>query len=159
MTDNFKRFRNKAISEALTTAQSDITDLESLTSANEGFTSDSTITLSTGGSATQTATIQLKDSTGTNIAAVHKLRVYMCTDSAGATPSSSGAATSATVTTGTLLKAVTTKLDFEFLTNSSGVGVITFDNTGGGGAYTNRVVLVLPNGKLVVSSALNVATS
>lgn len=118
--------------------------------------SSSTITLGVAAGTVQTATIQLKDANGTNIAAVHRIVVYMATDAAGATPSVAGANGAVTATTGVVLKAHTAKLHFEIVTDANGVAVISFDNAGGAGAYTNRVVLVLPTGKVVVSAALAV---
>jgi len=123
------------------------------------LSSASTITLGAPSGTTQTATIQAKDSDGNNIAAVQRLEVYMCTDSAGATPSGTGVNTSVTATTGTVLKAHTAKLHLEVITDANGVAVLSFNNASGGGSYTDRVALVLPNGKLVVSNALAVANA
>jgi hypothetical protein len=119
----------------------------------------STITLGAAGAATQTATIQLKDAAGTNVATARKIEVYMATDAAGA-KSSAGAATSVTVSTGQELKVNTAKLHWDIVTDATGVAVLTFNNTGGGGAYTDRVALIQShNGELIVSSALNVGTT
>lgn len=119
----------------------------------------STITLGTGGSATQTATIQLADAAGNALSGVRLVEVYMATDAAGATLSVAGASTSVTATTGAILKAHTAKLHLAVVTDAAGKAVLVFNNTGGGGAYTDRVVLSLPGLGVVVSSALNVATS
>jgi hypothetical protein len=120
------------------------------------FSDQSTITLGTPASAQQTATIQIKDEAGTNVAAVQRLEAYMCTDSAGATPSSAGANTSVTATTGAILNTIAAKLKFELLTNASGQAVLNFNNTSGAGTYADRVAVVLPNGKILVSAALAV---
>ncbi len=122
--------------------------------AASGFSSLSTITLGASGGNTQTATIQLKDSTGANIAAVQKIEVYMATDALGATPSVSGAAVGVSVTTGALLQALTAKLHFDLITNASGAVALSFDNTGASGPYTDRIVLVLPTGGVLVSGLL-----
>lgn len=119
----------------------------------------STITLNAGGSVTQTATVALKDANGNTLTGVHVLELYMCTDANGATPSTSGAEVSAAPTTGAAITTHTAKLHWVAATNTSGSLVLTFDNTGGGGAYTDRVALVLPGGKVVVSDALNVGTA
>lgn len=119
----------------------------------------STIGLSAGGGVTQTATITLKDADGNALTGVRTIVVFMATDAAGGAPSTAGAQVSATATTGAVLKAHTAKLHWTIVTDANGVAVLTFDNTGGGGAYTDRVVLVLPTGKHVVSAALNVATA
>jgi hypothetical protein len=122
-----------------------------------GPTPDSTITLGTPAGTTQTATIQLRDGAGP-LAARRLIRAYM-TDDATGTPSAAGAATGVTFTTGDKLAARPVgdeTLDFDLVTDSSGVAVLTFDNAGGGGVYADRVVLVLPDGSLVVSAALAV---
>lgn len=119
----------------------------------------STITLSAGGAVTQTATIQLKDALGANLAAVRKIQAFMVTDASGATPSSAGAAVGVTATTGAIITALEAKLNFDIVTDANGVAVLEFDNTGGGGVYTDRVALVLPDGSLVVSAALATAVA
>lgn len=124
-----------------------------------GFSNLSTITLGAAGSNTQTATIQLKDSTGANLAQVQKIEVYMCTDSAGATPSVSGANNGVSVTTGASLFVAVSKLYFNLISTAAGVVQLTFDNTGGSGPYTDRLVLVLPANQVVVSSALFVQST
>lgn len=134
-----------------------INDLKNGAADRNGVASNqSTITLGAPSGTTQTATIQLKDELGNNVAAVQRIEVYMATDSAGATPSSSGANTSAAPTTGTVLKAHTAKLHWELITNASGQAVLSFNNASGSGTYADRVVLVLPGGKVLVSSALAV---
>lgn len=119
---------------------------------------NSTLTLSAPG-VTQTISGQLKDINGDNIVGVTKVRAYMCTDSAGATPSSSGTAGDVTATTGAILKAHTAKLDFDIVTNATGAFVLSFPNTGGGDTYTDKLALVLPTGDLKISDALAVATA
>jgi hypothetical protein len=119
-------------------------------------TANSTIALSAGGSATQTATITLKDADDAALAAVRRVEVYMAD---GDTPSSAGANSGVTATTGAIVTAHTTDLHFTSVTDDNGVLVLEFDNTSGGGAYTDRVILVLPTGAVVVSAALNTATS
>jgi len=147
-------------------AAADFTKLTSLTAtaaelnvAANAASSSSTITLGAGGGTTQTATFQMKDADGNAIAAVHHIRVYMATDAAGATPSAAGCNGAATVSVGAEVKIHTAKLVWDLVTDANGSVVITFNNAGGGGAYTDRVVLVLPNGQVVVSAALNVATA
>jgi hypothetical protein len=119
-----------------------------------GYSSLSTITNGVPAGSLQSVTIQLNDSTGTAIAAVQVIHVYMATDSAGAVPSTVGVGSSVTVTTGALLKAQTAKLYFDIVTNASGQAVLSFDNTGGGNVYTDRVVLILPAGGVLVGAPL-----
>ena len=84
----------------------------------------------------------------------------MVTDAEGDTASSAGANTSAGATTGTELITHTAKLAWEIMTHTDGTFVLTFDNTGGGGAYTDRVAVYVPiNGVAKVSGALNVANA
>jgi hypothetical protein len=110
------------------------------------YSSASTITLGAGGATTQAAAIQLKDADGNAIAAVQKIRVYVSDDAAGATPATSGCNGAVTVSVGATLKVQTAKLDWDLVTDANGAVTLTFDNTGGGGAYTKYVVVVLPNG-------------
>lgn len=124
-----------------------------------GFGSLSTITLGPANNAVQTATIQLKDSTGANISAAQKIQVYMCTDVNGAIPSVLGVQVAVTITTGNTLKVQTAKLFWDLVTNTSGVSVLSFDNTGAAGQYTDRVALVLPTGQLLVSNPLAVSST
>lgn len=131
----------------------------SATGVAAGFSNLSTITLGPAGSNTQTATIQLKDSTGANLTQVQKIEVYMATDSAGATPSVSGANNTVTVTTGASLFVAVPKLYFNVITTAAGVAQLTFDNTGGSGPYTDRLVLVLPANQVVVSGQLFVQST
>lgn len=120
-------------------------------------TSQSTVVPGAPGDKVQDVTITLKDADGDALTGVREVTVYMATDAGGATPSSSGAGTSVTATTGAVLKADTAKLVLRCITDANGVLVLHFDNTGGGGAYTDRVVLVLPSGNGVkVSAALAV---
>lgn len=134
-----------------------VNNLSTNVADRNGVVSDqSTITLGAAAGTAQVATIQAKDELGANVAAVQRLEVYLCTDAVGATPSSAGANGTVSVTTGALLKAHTAKLHFEVMTNASGAAAITFDNAAGGAAYTDRVAVVLPSGKVVVSAALAV---
>jgi hypothetical protein len=118
---------------------------------------NSTVTLAAAVGDSQVATITLKDISGTTLATPRRIHVYMCTDAAGATPSSAGAATSVTVGGGgVLLSTTTAKLDFQIVVGATGIATLTFNNTGGSANYTDRVALELPSGALIVSSALNV---
>lgn len=119
-------------------------------------TAQSTVTPAVPAGTTQEVDIQLNDADGTALAGVHLIEVYMATDAAGATPSVAGANTSVTATTGAVLREDTPLLHWRILTDATGLAQLTFDNAGGGGPYTDRVVLVLPNGALVVSAALAV---
>jgi len=121
--------------------------------------SNSTITLGSPSGTTQVATIQLKDGADAAIADVRSCLVYMATDAAGATPSATGANASVTVSTGAAVVVLTAKLNWQLVTDATGAAALTFDNNGGGGTYTDRVVLVLPTGEVVVSSALAVANA
>jgi predicted RecA/RadA family phage recombinase len=122
----------------------------------------SEITLGPPTGTTQTATVQIKDIKNANIEEIRKLRAYMAdgSDDTGATKSTTGANTSAGVTTGTELLENAAKLDWDVETDASGQVVFTFDNDGGGGAYTDRLVVVIPHtGELLVSDQLNVAAA
>ena len=82
----------------------------------------------------------------------------MVTDAEGDTASVAGANTSAGATTGTEMIVHTAKLAWEIMTHTDGTFVVTFDNSGGGAAYTDRLAIYLPHsGEAIVSSALNVA--
>lgn len=121
---------------------------------------DVTLVLSTGGSATQTITGTIKDADGKTIAEQRKITAIMVTDAQGDTASGTGANTSAAPTTGTALITHTNKLAWEIMTHTDGTFVMTYDNTSGGGAYTDRLAVYLPHsGEAIVSDALNVATS
>ena len=115
----------------------------------------STIALGSPAGTTQVATITIRDGDAAAIAARRHIRVYLTDDSTG-TPSAAGAFASATVTTGDTLLEPTATLHFEIITDASGVAEITFDNAGGAGTYADRVVLVLPDGRLLISDALAV---
>lgn len=142
---------------AVPTATGTGTEIDAMT--KNVYSSASTITLGAGGAVTQAAAIQLKDADGNAIAAVQKIRVYVSDDAAGATPATSGCNGAVTVSVGATLKVQTAKLDWDLVTDANGAVTLTFDNTGGGGNYTKYVVVVLPNGKVLVSAALNVATA
>jgi predicted RecA/RadA family phage recombinase len=137
-----------AINEVDADVAAAVTHIASTSTATPGATGTS-----------QDITIQLKDLAGDNIAAVQKIRAYMCTDAAGATPSATGCNGNVTASTGAILAALTAKLDFDIVTDATGAAVINFDNAGGGDVYADRLALVLPNGQLVVSDALAVATA
>lgn len=118
------------------------------------------LVLNTGGSTTQTCTGTLQDTDGSTISEQRKITVIMVTDAEGDTASGTGANTSAAPTTGTALITHTAKLAWEIMTHTDGTFVLTFDNTSGGGAYTDRVAVYLPHsGEAVVSDALNVANA
>jgi hypothetical protein len=119
-------------------------------------TERSTIELSAGGGVTQTATITLRDATGDVIKAVQVLDVYMCTDDAGATPSEVGAEEGVTIDPGAAVVVHTTDLAWKIAFPATGIVVLEFDHTLGAEPYEDRIALVLPNGKMVVSEALNV---
>ncbi len=121
--------------------------------------SASTITLGAGGAPTQAAAIQLKDADANGVGAGQMIEVYVSDDSVGLTPASATVNGAVTVSVGATLKVDTAKLHWRLVTDATGAVTLTFDNTGGGGAYTKYVVLVLPNRKLKVSAALNVATA
>lgn len=114
----------------------------------------STVVVAAPSGTTQTITITLKNSAGTTIAAVQSVDAYFCTDAAGATPSGTGAGTSVTATTGAVISAHTAKLHLALVSDANGVIVLSVDNASGGGTYTNRLALILPNGRLKISDAL-----
>lgn len=108
------------------------------------------------GTDTQTATFTIKDEFGTTLTVPTHVRVYMSTDAAGEVISSSGVHTSVAIsgTSASILKTNTALLDFDVI--AVGSFVLTFTNTSGSGIYTDHAVLVAPDGKIVVSSALAV---
>lgn len=135
------------------------TEVDALSGITSYPTGNSTITLGSTGAATQTATIQLKNAANANIADIRAVRIYLSGDPNNLTISSTAAATSTTVTTGSAIVTQTANLVFDAISNASGVVALTVNNTGGGASLTDRVVLVLPNGDVVMSGALDVATA
>ncbi len=94
------------------------------------------------------ATITLKDLAGTTKAAVSRATVWI-SDTAGAAPSGTAPNGATSITTGTQLKEVTTKVLFDVLSNSSGVIAVTVTNTTALNFYVN-----VAYGGVVVSSAV-----
>jgi hypothetical protein len=128
--------------------------VSSVTGAS-GVSSQSTLSVATAVSTNQTVTVTLKDVSGATLAVPAVVRVYMCTDSAGATPSAAGANTSVTIGGGgTSMVVDTAKLDWIVDVGATGVFTMVFANAGGS-TYTDRVALVLPNGEVKVSAALS----
>jgi hypothetical protein len=84
---------------------------------------------------------------------------YFATDADGATPSTSGAGTGVTATTGEVLKAHTSKLHLQVVTDDTGKAVLSVNNSGGGSAYTDRLVVVNPDGSVTVGDALATPSS
>lgn len=108
--------------------------------------------------ATQTATFQAKDADGNNIAAVQRVRIYLATLATGSVLAAAAFAAVAP-TTGTILKAHTAKLDWDFLTDSNGVLVLSINNTGGSDHYAVFAIAILPNGKIKASLVTDVRNS
>lgn len=110
-----------------------------------------TVALSAGAADTMTITITLKDAFGTAFAERHRVEVYISTSSAGAGLSATSYSGALTATTGDILTAHTAKKHVTAVTNASGVLVLSLvDTAKAAGEY---VVVVLPNGKLIVSAA------
>lgn len=145
----------------------------------DGAGTNSTWVLSAAGSP-QTATLTLKDAAGATITAAQQIEIY--TSDANGAVFMSDLASSLTVTTGTVFAALceyetsngqwgtaaskipacggTGTLDFaEIVVPASGVVVVRCTNTNNiANSYVARLSALLPNGKLLISAALNCYT-
>lgn len=99
------------------------------------------------GTETIVVTLQLKDVTGTALAAAARATVWI-SDTAGAAPSASPPAGHVTISTGTLLKQVTTDVLFDVVSNASGVIGVSLVSATAATWFVNVAI-----GSLVVSSA------
>lgn len=97
-------------------------------------------------------TITLKDLAGTTKAAVSKATVWI-SDTAGAAPSGTPPDGATSITTGTQLKELTTKVLFEALSNASGVIGLTITETTAKSFFVN----VAQGGVVASSSAVTFA--
>lgn len=118
-----------------------------LQGANKGV---ATIGLAAGASNVMTATIQLTDAFGNNIAERRRVEFYMTTDAEGDNVTASAYSGSLTVTTGTQLVALTAKKHVVALSDANGAVVFTITDTAK--PATERVAVVNPDGSLSISA-------
>lgn len=109
-----------------------------------------TIALAAGAANVMGITIQLKDAFGVNVAERRRVEFYMSTDAEGDGLTGSTYSGDFAATTGVILSALTAKKHITALTNASGALVLTLTDTNK--PATERVCVVLPNGKLSVSA-------
>ena len=97
-------------------------------------------------------TIQLKDFAGNNLTVAASIKAYMANESTGLTYHVSDLATDLVATTGTL--AVTlTKGVYQLVSTAD--GLIIIDAEDDGDMTATYLVLVMPNGRLVVSDEID----
>ncbi|MCX6227345.1 MAG: hypothetical protein NTV01_21840 [Bacteroidia bacterium] len=123
------------------------------------YSSATTLTVTDSSSTTSIVTITLKDASGDAVSGIQLIRVYLADDASGNTPCTVDASGTVTFTTGNILKTITSKRDWDVVTNTSGVAVLSVSNAGAVGSYGRYVVLVLPNRKIKVSAIVNPAGS
>jgi hypothetical protein len=109
-----------------------------------------TPTLSVGAEDTNAipVTIQLKDQTGTNLAAKCRATVWLSATAAATTTGLTAPNGTVSFTTGTLLKEVTTKVMWEVVTDATGKLVLSIGDSGTPTFYVNVAV-----GAVIASSA------
>jgi len=99
-------------------------------------------------------TVQLKDYAGNNLTVPNSITAYWASDSAGLTYAVSDLTTDLAATTGTLA-VLLTKGVYQLV--STAAGLIVMDAEDSGASTAAYLVLVLPNGKLVVSDVVTLA--
>lgn len=99
-------------------------------------------------------TIQKKDAADNNLAEYGEFECWLSDSNTGGGETSSAPNTSFSVTTGTELEEVTSKIRLKVITDSNGTAKVTVDNTGGGTDtwYLN----VSYNGKVYISDAITI---
>jgi hypothetical protein len=111
-----------------------------------------TATLTVGGvAATRTVTIQVKDAGGTNMALVGRYDVWVSASAKGTPIGTSTTGLTTSFTTGTLALTKLANLDFEVLSDASGVIVAQLADAAGG---ETRYVNIAINGVVYASAAV-----
>lgn len=115
---------------------------------------NATITVGTEGTNAISVTVQLKDGNGDNLTAIAGFQWYLSGDSAGAgivgTAPNSGVAAGAS---GKIAEVLADKAGF-MLTDATGAAILTLTDSG---TPTFYLVVILPTGKAVISSAITFA--
>lgn len=112
---------------------------------------DATITVGDEAANVRAITIQLKDANGDDIAYAETVTAYLVADAAEAAFVTTGGSTGIAIGTDGALLALVAKKAFLLISETDGDIDLTWTDTGTEAAY---LVLVLPNGKKVVSAAL-----
>lgn len=112
---------------------------------------DASITVGAEVSNVRTIAIQLKDANGDDVDAATVVDAYVLADAAGAAFATTGGSTGIAIGTDGALLTVVAKKAFKLISEADGDIDLTWTDTGTEAAY---LMLVLPNGKQVVSSAL-----
>jgi len=115
-----------------------------------GCAYDAVITVGATHTATIAATIQLKDYAGNNLKVSNSVIAYLSEVSTGLTVNTTNLTTEMTVTTGNLLALIQYKA---YLLQSDATGAIATTMGYTTGAKNFYLVIILPNGKKVVSTA------
>lgn len=112
---------------------------------------DAAITVSAENTNVRTISVQLKNANGDNISTRQALEVVVLLDANGDAFAATGGSTGiADAGAGTILATVAKKI-FKAITNATGLLELSWTDTGTEAAYLG---VILPNGRLVVSSAL-----
>lgn len=133
-----------ALTERVDDAEGDITDLH-----NE-VEQTATVTLAAGAANVMGITIQLKNAASENLAERRRVEFYMSTDNEGDGLTSTSYSGDFAATSGVILTALTAKKHITGLTDATGKLVLTLTATAK--PATERVCVVLPNNKIVVSA-------
>lgn len=117
-----------------------------------GVAHKAVITPGAADTATVICTIQLKDYANKNLTTYSQVYVYLSDVSTGLALTSTDLTTELTCSTGILLKLIAAKKEYRIISDVNGKIVTTMGYTTG--AHDYFLVVVLPNGKMVVSSKL-----
>lgn len=121
----------------------------------QGVAQDAAITISAEATNAITASIQLKDNGGANLEEIGHVDAYLSDAATGIAISATAPATSvAAGTNGKIIKEQTTKLAWWLQSSAAGVIDLVITETG---AKTWYLVVVLPNGRQIVSGAITFA--
>ncbi len=114
---------------------------------------DATITVGTTASNKAKVTVQLKDFAGNNLTVANTVLVYLASDSTGLTVISTIIGTELAINTNGTLAVLTTKI--ASLIVSTAAGLFDIDLEDGSNKSTFYLVVIMPNGKLEVSGAVD----
>lgn len=154
-----QKVHNSDLSGSVTINGVELTAVAAHLNLTAGLIAKATTTIALGSpGTTQTAEITIKDAAGDAIEEVRPIRVYLSDTATGSSVGTTAANGGVSATTGEIIVAHTAGIVFDAVTDANGVLVLSFNNSGGGGALTDRVVAVCDDG-VVVSAALAVATS